>query len=88
LKHIAIIDDDLAIHQILRPIFEMDGFAVSSALTGEAGMELFHRCQPDLIILDVMLPDVDGWTVCRTLRQRTDVPIIMLTALGFEEDRL
>lgn len=88
MKHIAIIDDDQAIHQILRPIFEMEGFAVSSAYNGSVGMELVRRYRPDLIVLDVMLPDMDGWNVCRTLRHWTDVPIIMLTALGFEEDRL
>lgn len=85
---VAIIDDDDAVQQILRPFFEREGFSVITASDGTAGLELVRREPVDIIILDLMMPGMGGCEVCRLLRRETDVPIIMLTALGYEDDRL
>src|SRR5215475_9547425 len=65
-----------------------EGFEVLHAITGPQGLELASREQPDLVLLDVMLPEMDGFTLCRTLRRHSAVPILMLTARGQELDRV
>ena len=88
LQTILIVDDEPKIIQIACDYLESAGFEVLSALDGPSGLEIFRRINPDLIILDLGLPGMDGLDVCREIRKRSDVPIIILTARGEESDKL
>ena len=85
---ILVVDDEARIVKLVRDYLERAGFTVLSAHDGETALHLARRERPDLIILDLMLPGVDGLDVCRCLRQETAVPIIMLTARVEEADRI
>jgi len=88
-KHILVIEDDPGIQLSVKDELESEGYAVSTADDGERGMELVRTEHPDLVILDVMLPLVDGYEVCRTLRAAgISTPIIMLTVKDKEVDRV
>ncbi len=78
---ILIIDDDPAILKVLGMILEQRGFEVHKALRAEEGLRVAYRTQPDLVVLDIMLPEMDGYEVLRRLRELSDVPIIFLTAV-------
>ncbi len=77
---ILLVEDDLTIRQMTQLALERDGFAVSTAHDGASGLAAFRAEPPDLVILDVMLPGVDGVSVCRAIREKSVVPIVMLTA--------
>ena len=81
---ILIIEDEDILREILKDYFLNEGFLVFEALDGEEALVLFQECEPDLIILDIMLPKLDGWSVCRRIRKTSSVPIIMLTARSDE----
>jgi DNA-binding response OmpR family regulator len=84
---IVIVEDDTALLRGLKDNFEFEGFCVVTAVDGECGLRAARTAKPDLILLDIMLPKVNGYEVCRLLRQEgLDVPIIMLTAKGQESD--
>jgi DNA-binding response OmpR family regulator len=85
---VLLVEDDERIAEPLLFGLHQEGFEAVHALTGPQGLELARRVQPDLILLDVMLPDIDGFTLCRTLRRDSAVPILMLTARGQELDRV
>jgi len=85
---ILIVDDESALRMILTTRLSLAGYEVVSAADGEEALEVFDREDPDLVVLDVMMPKIDGYGVCQTLRQNSDVPIIMLTALGDVGDRI
>lgn len=85
---ILLVDDDPLIIEPLQITLEQNGYTVLTAFSGEDALELARLQTPDLIVLDIMMPGIDGWEVCRQLRQRSTVPIIMLTALGEEVDRI
>ncbi len=85
---ILVVDDEARIVKLVRDYLERAGFHVLDALDGEMALTLARREQPDLIILDLMLPGVDGLDVCRRLRRESGVPIIMLTARVEEADRI
>lgn len=85
---ILLIDDDPMITGPLARALSEAGYAVQVAHSGEVGLTLAQTVQPDLVILDIMLPGMDGWQVCQALRRRSAVPILMLTALGDEVDRI
>ncbi|MBN1136081.1 MAG: response regulator transcription factor [Anaerolineae bacterium] len=85
---ILVVDDEARIVKLVRDYLERAGFAVLSARDGETALVLARRERPDLIVLDLMLPEVDGLDVCRHLRQESAVPIIMLTARVEEADRI
>ena len=87
-KTILVVDDEPQIVTICRDYLEAAGFAVLSAYTGPDGLAVARRQRPDLIVLDLMLPGMDGLDVCRTLRRESDTPIIMLTARVEESDKL
>jgi len=86
--HILIVDDDAEIRSLLREYFEKNGYRVSLAADGKGLRAAFSVGEPDLVVLDLMLPGEDGFTLCRELRARSDVPIIMLTARGEDTDRI
>jgi DNA-binding response OmpR family regulator len=91
MERVLIVDDDPDIQRLVTYNLSQAGFQVQSASTGQTALDSVQKQAPDLIILDVMMPDVDGMEVCRTLRQRENsrrIPIIMLTARGEEIDRV
>ncbi|NCF89830.1 MAG: response regulator [Verrucomicrobiaceae bacterium] len=84
---VLVIEDDPALMFGLRENLEMEGYMVLTAVDGELGLELARRERPDLIVLDIMLPGLNGFQICRELREdEFDMPIMMLTALGQEDD--
>jgi DNA-binding response OmpR family regulator len=85
---ILLIEDDATLAETLRYNLEREGYSVLSAADGIQGLELARRECPDLLILDVMLPRLDGFSVCRILRQESDIPVVMLTARQDEVDRI
>jgi len=86
--HILVVDDDLEIRQLLKAYLEKNGFQVSMAAEGTGMWTALERARIDLIVLDLMLPGVDGMELCRTLRASSRIPVIMLTARGDEMDRI
>ena len=87
-KKVLIIEDDKNIADLLRLYLEKDGFAVTIADSGSLGIDEFKKTAPDLILLDIMLPGLDGWGVCQEIRKTSNVPIIMLTAKGETLDKV
>ncbi len=87
-RRILVVDDEEKIVEVVKSYLESGGYAVSEAFTGKRALELFEKENPSLIILDLMLPDVTGEEVCKKIRKKSRVPIIMLTAKVEEEDIL
>jgi DNA-binding response OmpR family regulator len=87
-KLVLVIEDDPNTANLVEVYLEKEGFRSLQANDGEKGLALAVKHRPDLVILDLMLPRMDGWEVCRRLRQSSDVPVIMLTARGEEIDRV
>jgi DNA-binding response OmpR family regulator len=85
---IVVIDDEESVREVVRAYLEKDGFHVFVAADGLEGLALAERHQPDLIVLDLMLPDISGEEICSEIRSRSDVPILMLTARASEEERV
>ena len=85
---ILIVEDDNNIADLLRLYLEKESYEVCIASDGGKGVEQFRRFQPDLVLLDLMLPVLDGWGVCRTIRAESKTPVIMLTAKGETEDKV
>lgn len=85
---ILIIDDDEKLNRLLEKFLGDFGLAVQSAVTPSAGLKILKESPPDLIILDIMLPEIDGFEVCRTIRRTSRIPIIMLTARGDLTDKV
>ena len=85
---VLIIDDDTRLSAMVSDYLTGNGFAVASAATGRAGIADIRRRPPAAVILDVMLPDIDGFEACRQIRAFSDVPVLMLTAKGEETDRI
>lgn len=83
---LLLIEDDVALSETLRFMLTKKGFQVEIANDAITGLQKAYAVKPDAIILDVMLPDMDGWQTCSRFREMSDVPIIMLTALGSEKD--
>jgi two-component system alkaline phosphatase synthesis response regulator PhoP len=87
-KRILVVDDEKKVCDLLRAYLERDGCEVVAALDGNAALIAAHEQKPDLILLDLNLPEVDGLDVCRNLRKDSDVPIVMLTARDDETDKI
>ncbi|MCC5467176.1 response regulator transcription factor [Pelosinus baikalensis] len=87
-KTILIVDDELRIRKLIADFLVREGYSTLEADNGRVALELLAAEQVDLIILDVMMPEHDGWTVCRELRKKSNIPVIMLTAKGEEVDQL
>lgn len=85
---ILVIDDDTRLSAMLSDYLGSAGYAVRTAATGSSGLQEIARRPPDAVVLDVMLPDTDGFDVCRKIRARSNLPILMLTARGEETDRI
>ncbi|MBQ8575009.1 MAG: response regulator transcription factor [Clostridia bacterium] len=87
-EKILVVDDDNNICELLRLYLEKEGYTVSLAHTGMQAVRTFAEQQPDLMLLDIMLPELDGWQVCREIRKYSNKPIIMLTAKGETFDKV
>ena len=85
---VLVVEDDKNIAQLLQMYLEKEGYAVTVASDGGQGLSKFRAIQPDLVLLDVMMPVMDGWAVCRAIRAESQTPIIMLTAKGETEDKV
>src|SRR4030043_1557980 len=87
-KKVLVVDDDVKTVELVKLYLNRDGYRVLTAYNGNDALQLARESQPDLIVLDLMLPGIDGLDVCRILRDESDVPIIMLTARTTDEDKL
>lgn len=87
-EKILVVDDDNNICELLRLYLEKEGYSVTIARTGMQAVRSFAEHQPDLMLLDIMLPELDGWQVCREIRKYSNKPIIMLTAKGETFDKV
>ncbi len=85
---VLVVEDDTTLAEVVQTYLERESFDVSVAADGQTGLEEALRTAPDLVILDLMLPVLDGFEVCRRLRQVLPIPVIMLTARGEEDDRI
>ena len=85
-EKILVIDDEEPTAQLIGMLLERRGFEVIKAYRAEEGLRKAYRHQPDLVLLDIMMPDMDGWEVCKRLREMSDVPIVFLTARGEVRD--
>ncbi|MCK4862735.1 MAG: response regulator transcription factor [Dehalococcoidales bacterium] len=87
-KKVLVVDDDVKTVELVKLYLNRDGYRVITAYDGNEALKLARENQPDLIVLDLMLPGINGLEICRILREESDVPIIMLTALTTDDDRL
>jgi DNA-binding response OmpR family regulator len=87
-KTVLLVEDEQRLREIVSDYFASEGFEVLEAEDGKQALALFEAQEVDLVVLDIMLPEIDGWSVCRRIRKESVVPIIMLTARADEEDTL
>jgi DNA-binding response OmpR family regulator len=87
-ERILIVEDEVAMAEAIAYALKREGFQVRIATDGQEGLRMALTEKPDLVILDLMLPKLDGWEVCRTLRAKSPVPILILTARGEEHDKV
>ncbi len=85
-RRVLLVEDDPRVRRVLRLALEDEGYHVSEAATGEQGLADLRAEEPDVVLLDVMLPDTDGFSVCREIRHRSNVPVIMVTARSDSHD--
>ena len=85
---VLIVEDDRNIAELLQMYLEKEGYSVTLAADGGQGLTKFRSMKPDLVLLDVMMPVMDGWSVCRAIRAEAQTPIIMLTAKGETDDKV
>ena len=85
---VLVVEDDKNIQELLQMYLEKEGYAVTTASDGGQGLAKFRAIKPDLVLLDVMMPVMDGWAVCRAIRAESQVPVIMLTAKGETDDKV
>lgn len=91
MRHVVIIEDEPDIANLLARRFASEGFGVATATDGRAGLHAVHLYRPNLILLDLLLPGVSGWEVCRSLKANLatrDIPVIIVSAIGSPEDRI
>ncbi|MGL5435157.1 MAG: response regulator transcription factor [Lachnospiraceae bacterium] len=88
MKHILVIEDDKDIEELLQFFLEDNGYLVTIARDGLEGVTAFNEGDFDLLLLDIMLPKIDGYTVCEIIRRKSDIPIIMVTALDGEDNQI
>lgn len=87
-KKILIVDDEYKIRKIIKAYLDDEGFKTITAQNGKEALNLFENESPDLIVLDLMIPEISGEEVCMEIRKRSDIPILMLTAKGLEQERV
>ncbi|TCM96441.1 DNA-binding response OmpR family regulator [Paenibacillus sp. BK033] len=87
-RSILLVEDDTLMREFITDYFKKERWDVHEAENGRVALELFERVSVDLVVLDIMMPEMDGWSVCRRIREKSDVPIIMITARAEDEDQL
>ncbi len=85
---ILLVEDEEKMREMIKIAFKKEEFETIEAVDGKQGLALFRESKVDIVVLDIMLPEIDGWTVCREIRRTSNVPIILLTARGEEFDKL
>ena len=85
---VLVVDDDVRMLRMIRRMLELEGFQVLVASSGEASLKIFEKETPDIVLLDIMMPDMDGYTVCQHIREFSQVPIIMVTARGDDKEKV
>src|SRR4030066_224091 len=85
---ILVIDDDIRMLRMMKRMLELEDFQVTTASGGDAALKIFEKESPTLVLLDIMMPDMDGYTVCRRIREFSQVPIIMVTARGDDKEKV
>ena len=85
---VLVVDDDIRILRMIQRTLELEGYRVLNASNGETAIDLFCEEAPDLVLLDIMMPGIDGYTVCQRIREFSEVPIIMVTAKGNDPDKV
>lgn len=87
-RSILLVEDDMLMREFITDYFKKEQWDVHEAENGRVALDLFEQVSVDLIVLDIMMPEMDGWSVCRRIREKSDVPIIMITARSEDEDQL
>jgi DNA-binding response OmpR family regulator len=85
---VLVVEDDVDIALGVRTLLSRNGFEVTTAADGREGLRVFHSDHPDIVVLDIAMPEMDGWTVLERIRELSDVPVLMLTAHGHESDKV
>lgn len=85
---VLVVDDDISVLRLLKRILELEGIRVLTATSGGVALAVFERETPDLVLLDIMMPDMDGYVVCQRIREFSQVPVIMVTAKGQDEEKV
>lgn len=88
IKKILLVEDEAKMRELIRIAFKKENFETYEAVDGKQALNIIKNFHFDIVILDIMLPEIDGWTVCREIRKGSDIPIILLTARGEEFDKL
>ncbi len=91
MRHVVIIEDEPDVANLLARRFSAEGFSVTTASDGRAGLHAVHRSQPDLVVLDLLLPEISGWGVCRSLKANLAthaIPVMIISAIGSPADRI
>ena len=87
-RRILLVEDDMLMREFITDYFKKEQWEVYEAENGRLALEIFEQNSIDLIVLDIMMPEMDGWSVCRRIREKSDVPIIMITARAEDDDQL
>ncbi|WP_274651011.1 response regulator transcription factor [Paenibacillus humicola] len=87
-RSILLVEDDILMREFITDYFKKEQWDVHEAENGRIAMEIFERTSVDLVVLDIMMPEMDGWSVCRRIREKSDVPVIMITARAEDEDQV
>ncbi len=87
-EKILVVDDEINLLKVVKDYLLLEGYEVYTADNGKKAMELFHQINPNFVILDLMLPDISGEEICRTIRKESDIPIMMLTAKSSEDNKV
>jgi DNA-binding response OmpR family regulator len=85
---VMVVDDDIRMLRMMKRMLELESFQVIIANNGDTALKLFEKETPDLVLLDIMMPDMDGYTVCQRIREFSQVPIIMVTAKGDDKEKV
>lgn len=85
---ILVVDDDIRMLRMMKRMLELESFQTITANNGEAALRVFEKENPDLVLLDIMMPDMNGYTVCQHIREFSEVPIIMVTAMGDDKQKV
>lgn len=85
---ILVVDDDIRMLRMMKRMLELENFQTITANSGEAALKVFEKENPDLVLLDIMMPDMNGYTVCEHIREFSEVPIIMVTAMGDDKEKV